>query len=84
MSARGERIMQTMHTPGWLDIEAMLNEQASGPESELCEIMAKRPDTLTGKTALKYAIKARALRDFMESLKDEVRLTNQPQPIRAG
>lgn len=74
-----------MHTPGWRDIAAILEAEAKEPEDELYEIMAKKPDSLTGKTALKYAIKAKALRDFMEILQDEVKLANQPQPAnRAG
>ncbi len=73
------RIQETMHTPGWKDIASMLNAQAKEPEDELYEIMAKKPDTLTGKAALKYAIRARALRDFMESLQDEVNLLPENQ-----
>lgn len=73
---RAQRIYDTMHSAGWRDISAMLNEAAREPEDELYEIMAKKPDTLTGKTALKYAIKAKALRDFMESLQDIVKILN--------
>ena len=82
--SRAERIRDTMHTPGWQDIAAMLNEQAQEPQDELWEIMAKRPDTLTGRTALKFAIKSKALREFYESLQDELKKANQPQPARAG
>lgn len=71
---RAKRLQDMMYTPGWRDLETMLNEQAKEPEDELYEIMSKKPDTLTSKTALKYAIRSRALRDFMESLKDEVKL----------
>lgn len=71
---RARRLQEMMRTPGWLDLVAMLNAQAKEPEDELYEIMAKKPDSLTGKTALKYAIKARSLRDFMESLQDEIKL----------
>lgn len=70
---RARRIQETMDTPGWVDIAAMLDEQAREPKDELYEIMAKKPDTLTGKAALKYAIRAKALCDFKESLQDEVR-----------
>lgn len=71
---RAQRLQEMMHTAGWLDLVSMLNAQAKEPEDELYEIMSKKPDSLTGKTALKYAIRARALRDFMESLMDEVKL----------
>lgn len=74
---RARRIDETMRTPGWRDIAAMLNAQAKEPEDELYEIMSKKPDSLTGKTALKYAIRARALRDFMESLQDEIKLLSE-------
>lgn len=71
---RAHRLKEMMHTPGWRDVVTMLNDEAKGAESELVEIMATRPDALTGKSALKYAIRARALRDFMEMITDEVRL----------
>lgn len=63
-----------MQTPGWVDILSMLEEQAREPEAELYEIMAHKPDTLTGKTALKYAIRAKALREFKASVEDEIRI----------
>lgn len=55
----------------------MLVEQAMEPQSELYEIMARRPDTLTGKTALKYAIRSKALSDFIELVDDEVKILAQ-------
>lgn len=84
MSERAQRIQDTMHTPGWHDIAAMLNEQAQEMQDALLVIMADRPDSLTDKTSLKYAIRLKALRDFYESLQDEVKKVNQPQPTRAG
>lgn len=76
---RAHRLKDMTFTPGWRDVVAMLNDEAKGAESELVEIMATRPDTLTGKSALKYAIRARALRDFMEMITDEVRLLDGPK-----
>ena len=74
---RATRIHATMQTGGWRDISGMLIEQAKESEDKLTNMMAKSPDTLTGKTALKYAIRANALRDFLESLLDEVNLLHE-------
>lgn len=71
---RANRLRDMMNTPGWRDVVTMLNEEAKGAESELCDIMASRPEQLTSQSALKYAIRSRALRDFLESLTDEVKL----------
>ncbi len=70
MSAHDEaaEIQATMHSPGWRYIEAMLDEQAREPQDELFQIMSKRPDTLTGKSAMRLAAKCAALKDFKESV----------------
>lgn len=68
------RINETMHTPGWQDIAAMLNAQAKEPLDELYEIMIHKTAQATGNEAFLRAGKAKALRDFMDSLQDEVKL----------
>lgn len=80
---RAMRIRDTMGTPGWRDIEAMLNEQAKEPLDELYEIMVHKTGTVTGAGAHMRAGKAKGLIAFKESLLDEVKKANQSQPARA-
>ena len=62
-------------------LRRMLAEQSELPKDELWAIMANKPDTLTGKTALKYAIRSKALTDFKDSVEDELKALN---PVGAG
>lgn len=71
-----QALFSVWNSHGGLILRSMLAEQAQVPKDELWEIMARKPDTLTGKTALKYAIKAKALNDFAESVEDAVRPLN--------
>lgn len=68
MSDKAQRIYDTMHTPGWPDIEAILDEMSGGPKEELWDIMSRKPDTLTGRTAIAKANRSRGLSDFKEEL----------------
>lgn len=70
MNEKAQRIKEFLGSQVGHEVIAMLDEMAKEPECELYEIMAKRPDSLTGKTALKYAIRAKALRDFKQELYD--------------
>ena len=70
---RAQRIKEFIGSQVGHEILAMMDEAAKEPEDELYEIMAKKPDSLTGRTAIKYAVRAKALRDFKESLLDEAR-----------
>jgi len=67
-------IQATLQTPGWQHIEAMLIEQASEPKDELWEIMSRKPDTLTGKSAIRLASRSAALNDFKESVYDRLKI----------
>lgn len=73
MNERAQRIREFLGSQVGHEIMAILDEMAREPKDELWEIMAKKPDTLTGKTALKYAIRSKALTDFKEALADEAR-----------
>ena len=64
-------------------LRRMLSEQAQEPKDELWAIMASKPDTLTGKSALKLAMRSKALHQFAESVQDEVKLLN-PHPQGQG
>ncbi len=85
MSARDEaaEIQATMQTPGWKHIEAMLDEQAQEPQVELFIIMSKRPDMLTGKSAMRLAARCAALKDFKESVYSRLTILN-PTSKRGG
>lgn len=82
---RAQRIKETMGTSGWRDILAILDEQIADPKDRLYAIMSSRPDTLTGKAAIRLASRSKALIDFRESIEDALKpLENSPQPARAG
>lgn len=49
---------------------AMLDEMVADDTNNLIGIIAKRPDTLTGKTAIRLASRAQALKDFKEAVLD--------------
>ena len=68
------QIQATMETPGWAHIMAMLDEQATEPKDELYEIMSRKPDTLTGKSAIRLASRCAALKDFKESIFDKLKI----------
>lgn len=71
---RARRIAATMSSDGWGDVVEMLHAQAQESADTLLDLMGRKPDTLTGKTAIKLASRRAALLDFMESLTDEVKL----------
>ena len=73
MSDRANRFRYFLDSEVGQEVIALLDSEAKEPEDELYEIMSKKPDTLTGKTALKFAIRAKALRDFKETLLDVAR-----------
>lgn len=56
----------------------ILDEMAQEPKDELWEIMSRKPDTLTGKSAIKLAVRSKALRDFKETVDDTI-LSLNPQ-----
>ncbi len=61
----------------------ILEEMAQDHTNELLSIIAKRPDTLTGKTAVKLAARAQALRDFKEAvLETQLALPRPSTPDR--
>lgn len=68
MNAKAERIHATMHTPGWADIIQLLDEMAQTPKDELFEIMVRKPESLTGRTAIAKANRAKGLIEFKEEL----------------
>ena len=65
---RALRVNDTMNTPGWLDIIQMLDEMSQAPKDELFEIMVNKPETLTGRTAIAKANRAKGLIEFKEEL----------------
>lgn len=54
-------------------IKQMLAEQTGESRDELFHIMVKKPETLTGRTAIAKANKISALQDFAESVEDAIR-----------
>ena len=80
---RAHRIQATMMTPGWQDILAMIDEQMLAPKERLYEILASKPEALTGRIAIGLAARSAALRDLKESLEDELKILI-PTPKRGG
>ena len=70
MNDRAIRFREFIGSQVGHEVIAMLDDMAKEPQDELFEIMARKPDSLTGKTALKYAIRAKALRDFKQEILD--------------
>lgn len=71
-SAKAHRIWNTMQTEGWPDILAILNDMTKEPQDELYEIMVRKPETLTGRTAIAKANRCKALLEFQDELNDLV------------
>ena len=75
-------IRDTIQTPGWAHIEAMLLEQSAEPKDELYEILSSaRGDSIELTTARRLATRAKALQDFRESIYDRIKVLN---PTREG
>lgn len=78
-----QRIRETMQTAGWADIMGILTEISGDARGQLIGIIARKPDTLTGKTAIRLASRSAALTDFREEVEGALKLLD-PQPGRAG
>ena len=81
---RARRLYDTMQTPGWADAMFILTEQFAEAHEELIEMIGRTPDKLTGKTAIRLAAQARALKDYRESLEDEIKILLPPTSKRGG
>jgi len=77
-----QRIQAVLSMPGWVDIKQMFDEAILEPREKLAHIMASEPDKLTGKTAIKYAVRARAISDLLEDIEDSQKAL--PQSERTG
>jgi hypothetical protein len=84
VSQRSERIYSLSLCEGFPELIEMLKEQISEPKDRLYSIMSSKPDTLTGKSAIKLAATAKALERFKESLEDEIRISNPSTRIGQG
>lgn len=69
---RAQEIQHTLSTAGWRHIEAIRSSLSNDAREELFELMARKPDTLTGKVALKLAIRSKALSDLKEAIEAEL------------
>ncbi len=78
---RNQRIRETMGTPGWPDIAAILDELIQETEADFSALLAREPEKINLRTAQKYAVRAKAFKDFRESIMDTQRaIGNNPQP----
>ena len=65
-----KRIAETITTPGWGDIVKILDTMASESQTKVLHMMSVDPEKLTGKVAIRYASRARALHDLKEAVYD--------------
>lgn len=72
-------IQETLQSPGWAYILAMLNEQSEEPRDELYEILStSKGDSIALATARRLATRSRALKDFKESVYGRLKILTQP------
>lgn len=72
--AQDLRIWDTLQTSGWQDIRGIVMGMIAEEQDALLHAMGRKPDTLTGKVAIKHAARRLALMDFLETLDDKMRL----------
>ena len=75
---RAARIQTTVNTPGWVDISALAVELISAAKDEAYQILKSRPESMTGRTAIRLSSRAGALEDFLESVADEIKILQPP------
>lgn len=81
--AASKRIAEAITHPGWGDIVKILDEMRLESQAKLQHLMDSDPDKLTGKTALRHASRAKALKDFSEAVYDASRIS-APNPTGRG
>ena len=86
MLARAQRIRETIGTAGWQDILAIHQEKLTESREDFFNLMSSKPETMNLKAAARYAVRAKALEDFRESIEDTQKMLaeNNPQLARAG
>lgn len=57
-----------MNHPGYALAIGILESMKAEARDEVMHTMAHKPETLTGRTAIKYAARAAALQDYREEL----------------
>jgi hypothetical protein len=72
VSQKRDQILSAWDSPGGLFIRSVLDGHIEDAKERLYRIMATKPETLTGKTAISLAARARALEDFRDTILDEV------------
>ena len=68
------RLRDTMNSAGWPDMVTLLDGMISYEQEAVMDAMASRPDTLTGKAAIRHASRAKALKDFKQEILDSQQL----------
>ena len=72
-----KRIQETICTPGWSDVLKIIEEMIVLPGDKLLHIMGSDPEKLTGKTAIKYASRRKAMLDFKEEVYEALKICSQ-------
>lgn len=70
---RAAEIAATISSPGWVHIQAIMDEMADEAKEQVFSLMTSKPEALTGRKALITAGALRFVRDFKESISDAVR-----------
>lgn len=72
---RAQRLQNLVTSPGWDDLRAIAMERiADDATGKLISILDSRPDTLTGKTAVRLASRRKAILDLFGEIEDEIRV----------
>lgn len=76
--ARARRLASLREHPGWADVAAIAGAYIKDLREGLEEIMVSKPDTLTGKTAIAKANRARGAQDILDLVDDEIKILTPP------
>lgn len=72
-----KRIQETLCTPGWHDVLKIMEDMSKDAESKVMHLLSSSPEKLTGRTAIKYGARRKALLDLKEELYEALKICSQ-------
>ena len=72
---RALRLKELASMPGWKDVLDMANDHISSNQEYVNDLMVNNPVLLTGKTAIAKANRARGVRDLIEDIEAEAKIS---------
>ena len=77
---RAIALAETWASLGGEVLREMLSERIKENKDQLYHLMSSKPDTLTGKAAIRLASRAAALEDLLVDIQDDIKIgLSQPQ-----